>query len=203
MAPGVDIREAQQGKYSPLGYHCVAINSKCDDNTTAAVLRFLEALADKKLLDTCVWGREGIEYNTVNGERVINQEANQKTSYRLAYQFFRTYYYSESMEFRIADSRSAMTDEQKAVYDKAYPEGLKTVQDEFNLNPPVVPKDFVSLPDLAPKLTEANDKTHEIVYKAIMGEITMDQFDEEVKAFVNKYQGIKDTYNTEIKKFIK
>ena len=202
-APGVDIREAQQRRYYPIGSHCVAINSKCDDDTTAGIIRFLEALADKTLLDTCVWGREGIEYNTVNGERVVNQEANQKTTYRLAYQFFRTYYYAESMDFRIAAAKTPMTDEQKAVYDKAYAEGLKTIQDEYKLNPAVVPKDFVALPDLAPKVTEAQDKAHEIVYKAIMGEITMDEFDNEVEAFVKKYQDVKDAYNSELKKYIK
>lgn len=203
LAEGVNIREAYQGSFYPIGWHCVAINSKTDEVKQAAIVRFLEALADKKLLDVCVWGREGIEYTVQNGERIINTEAHLKTTWRLAYQFFRTYYYSESMEHRIAASKATMTDEQKKIYTTEYEKGLKKMREVYNLNPPVTAANFVKLPDLSPKYKEATDKAHEIVYRAIMGEITMEQYDNEVKDFISKYQEIKDAYNTEIKKYVK
>jgi len=203
VAEGVDKSEAVKGSFYPLGGHCVAISSKTDEKKQTTICRFLEALADKDLLDVCVWGREGTEYTVSNGERLVNNDAHQATVWRLAYQFFRSYYYSESMGQRITSSKAIMTSEQKKLYDVEYTKGLKTLQDAFSKNPPTGPGNFVSLPDLAPKLAEASEKAHEIVYKAIMGEITMDQYDIEVKAYLEKYQFIKDAYNTEIKKYIK
>lgn len=203
LEPGVDIREANQRRFYPIGWHCVAINAKANEETTMGIVRFIEALADKKLLETCVWGREGIEYSVSNNERVVNTDAHLATVWRLAYQFFRTYYYAESMEFRRVAARTPLTDDQKAVYDKAYAEGIKSLQNDFKRNPQVAPVDFVKLPDLAPKYQEAQDKAHEIIYKAIMGEISMNDFDNEVKDFVKKYKEVKDAYNNEIKKFAK
>jgi len=202
LAPGVDIREAYQGSFYPIGSHCVSINSKADEEKQAGIMRLLEALSDKDLLDVCVWGREGIEYTVQNNERIIDTEAHLKTTWRLAYQFFRTYYYSESMEYRIAASKATMTDEQKKIYTTEYEKGLKKMQETYNLNAPVTAANFVQLPELSPKLTEATDKAHEIVYRYIMGEITMDEYDKEVNDFINKYKEIKDAYNAEIKKYV-
>lgn len=203
VAEGVNVKEAVQGSFYPLGGHCVAISSQTNETEQLAVLRFLEAISDKDLLYNCVWGREGIEYTVNNGEKIINNEAHTKTEWRLAYQFFRSYYYSESTEFNRTAAKVLMTEEQKKLYDEEYAKGLKTLQDAFNSNPPTGPANFIQLPDLAPKLNEANSKAHEIVYRAIMGEITMEQYDAEVNAFLNQYQFIKDAYNNEIKKYIK
>ncbi|HHY24781.1 MAG TPA: hypothetical protein GX527_11250 [Clostridiaceae bacterium] len=76
------------------------------------------------------------------------------------------------------------------------------MQETYNLNAPVTAANFVQLPELSPKLTEATDKAHEIVYRYIMGEITMDEYDKEVNDFINKYKEIKDAYNAEIKKYV-
>lgn len=203
VAEGVDSKEAIQSYFYPLGWHYLAISSKANEEKQSAIMRFIEALADKDLLNACVWGREGTEYTVSNGEKIINTEANKKTEWRLAYQFYKSYYFTESTEFSRTAVKASMKKEQKELYDVEYAKGLKAMQDAFKTNPPTSPSNFVSLPDLAPKLTEANEKAREIVYKAIMGEITMDQYDNEVNQFLIKYQFIKDAYNAEIKKFIK
>lgn len=203
LASGVDIKEAVFGRFNPKGAFCLSINSKCNDETTAGIIRFAEALLDKKVLDKCVWGRDGIEYNTINGGRVINQENNVKTNYRLAYQFFRTFVYPEAMEFKRAAARSILTVDQRKVYDKSYMDGVKALHDAYNLNPKVAPQDQINLPDMYPKYKEASDKSVEIIYKAILGQISMSDFDSQVQDFVAKYKDVKDAYNNELKKYAK
>lgn len=203
-APGVDVRQAYQGSFAPIGWHCVSVNSKTNEEQQAGILRLLEAFADKELLDFCVWGREGVEYAVASdGRRLIDQEAHMKTTWRLAYQFYRTYYYSESMEYRIAASLEPMTPEQREIYQREYAKGLKGIQDVYNLNEPVTAKSFVQLPDLAPKSNEATLKSHEIVYRYIMGEINLDQYNREVADFIRTYAELKDAYNAEVKKYLK
>lgn len=202
-APGVNSREAYQSGFYPIGWHCVSVNSKTNAEQQAAIMRLLEALADKELLDYCVWGREGIEYTVASdGRRIIDTEAHMKSTWRLAYQFYRTYYYSESMEYRIAASLEPMTPEQRTIYNTEYAKGLKKMQDAYNLNPPVTAKNFIKLPDLAPKVNEAALKAREITYRYIMGEITMEQFDKDVADFMKTYAEIKDAYNADVKKYI-
>ena len=203
LAPGVELREAVQGSFYPIGWHCVSVNSKTNDEQQAGILRLLETFADKDILDHMVWGREGIEYTTASdGRRIIDTEAHMKSTWRLAYQFYRTYYYSESMEYRIAASLEPMTPDQRTIYNTEYSKGLKTMQDAYNLNPPVTAKNFIKLPDLAPKVNEAGLKAHEIVYRYIMGETDAAQFDKDVEDFVKTYADIKDAYNNEVKKYI-
>lgn len=201
LAPGVTFNEANQLTLKPIGGHVFSINARADEKTTNAAIRFLEALADKKLLETCVWGREGIEYAIVNGQKVVNVDANAKTVYRLIYQVFRSYSYAESLDFRKQNVFNSLTAEQKAIYVPARDKGLTELRNAIATNPKVVPSDFVKLPDIAPKLNEAIGKAREIFYKALMGQITTAEFDAEVAAFVAKYQDIKNAYNAEIKKY--
>lgn len=53
-----------------------------------------------------------------------------------------------------------------------------------------------------PKYKEASDKAIEIIYQTITGQISMSEFDSQVRDFVTKYQDVKDAYNAELKKYV-
>lgn len=49
------------------------------------------------------------------------------------------------------------------------------------------------------KIGESQELSKSIILKAIVGEITMEQYDEMVKDYLNKYQFITDEYNEKLK----
>ncbi len=68
---------------APVGIHTFSISSKTKD--VDACVRVLEALVSEETRELTAWGREGIEYKVVNGEKVLDVEKSKETNYRTMY----------------------------------------------------------------------------------------------------------------------
>lgn len=201
IAPGVD-PELAYWSFSPLGWHIVSISSKCT-NVDAAV-RVIEAFLDYDTCSQMAWGREGIEYYVrPDGSRLVDVQASQKTYYRNAYNFMRQYWFQEAMDVRMATVLPTMDAAQADKFSKAWDKGITIRNKESAMVPMLTSASFVStISDHVPKSSEAREESKAIMYKAVMGEISMDEYDNQVKAWLQKYKYITDDYTKSLEKVI-
>ncbi|NSW89586.1 MAG: extracellular solute-binding protein [Firmicutes bacterium] len=201
IAPGVD-PELAYWSYSPLGWHIVSISSKCT-NVDAAV-RVIETFLDYEICKQMSWGREGIEYYVrPDGTRLVDVEASAKTYYRNAYTFMRQYWYQEGMNVRMATVLPTMDATQASEFRKAWDSGIEIRNKESAKVPIITPASFVStIADLAPKSSQAREESKAIMYKAVIGEISMEEYDRQVAAWLQKYKYITDEYTKSLQKVI-
>ncbi|MDD2502609.1 MAG: extracellular solute-binding protein [Clostridia bacterium] len=201
IAPGVEPRLAYWS-FSPLGWHIVSI-SEASPNKEAA-LRVFEAFLDEDITNEISWGREGIEYFVrQDGSRVLDVEINAQTYYRNAYLFMRAYWYADSMDVRMAGVLPRMDGNQASKFSELWQTGIQTVTEENSSIPEVTYASFVpTIADLAPKSAEARAESLNIMYRAIMDEISMEEYDELVSEWLEKYKYITDAYTEELQKVI-
>jgi len=202
IAPGVEPRLAYWGN-SPLGWHIVSVSEASTKKD--AVLRIFEAFLDPGLLEQISWGREGIEYFVrQDGSKVLDIEAHNKASYRNAYLFMKQYWYADSMDVRMAGSLPKMNPKVASEFSKVWKSGIAIRDKESAMVPQITNASFVpSIADIAPKSAEAREQSKNIIYRAVMGEISMEEYDSLVSEWVKKYKYITDAYTTELKKVAK
>jgi putative aldouronate transport system substrate-binding protein len=202
IAPGVSPKSAYWVN-SPLGWHIVSINKK-SPNIDAAV-RVFEVLIDPEFCHQMAWGREGIEYFVrQDGSKVLDIEASNETSYRVAYTFMRAYWFQDNLDVRAAQMLPKLDASQASTFKKSWEIGIPIWQKESAQVPEVTAESFVpSIPDLAPKMKEARELSKAIIFKAVMGEISMEEYDKEVKDFLNKYNYIPEAYTKSYKEVLK
>jgi len=201
IAPGVS-PELAYWAFSPLGWHIVSISSKCT-NVDAAV-RVIDAFLDYDTCSQMAWGREGIEYYVrPDGSKLVDVQASQKTYYRNAYNFMRNYWFQEAMDVRMATVLPTMDAAQADKFSKAWDEGNTIRNKESAMVPMLTSASFVStIAEHVPKSSEAREESKAIMYKAVMGEISMDEYDNQVKAWLQKYKYITDDYTKSLEKVI-
>jgi len=202
IAPGVD-PELAYWSFSPLGWHILSISSKCA-NVDAAV-RVIEAFLDYETCKQISWGREGIEYFVrADGSKLVDTEASAKTYYRNAYTFMRQYWYQEGMDVRMTTVLPTMDAEQASKFREAWKKGIEIRNKESAIAPLIGPSNFVpTIAEHAPKSSEAREESKTIMYKAVMGEISMEEYDRQVEAWLQKYKYITDDYTKSLEKVIK
>lgn len=87
---------------------------------------------------------------------------------------------------------------------KIYNDAWDILEEKSKLVPAVTPQDFLKLEaDTLSRKSEAKERAESILLKAIIGEISMEEYDKQVSEFLKKYQSITDEYNKkadEIKK---
>ena len=201
IASGVNPLDCYQ-EFSPLGWHCVAISSK-SSNIDAAV-KVIEAFTTPEVKEGIAWGREGIEYVTnAEGKRILDTEASALANYRVAYCFFNAYWYPDNLNVRAAQLYPKLAGPQATAFRKAYEEGVAIRDAESGMVPMVSDASFVpSNPDLAPKIAEARAASLNIILKAIIGEISMEEYDKQVSDFIGKYKYITEEYTVALQKVI-
>ncbi len=199
IAPGVEPRLAYWG-LSPLGWHIVSI-SAASPNKDAAI-RVFEAFLDLNLSEQISWGREGIEhFIRQDGSKLLDIEASAKTYYRNAYLFMRQYWYADSMDVRMANVLPTMNVDQATEFSKVWKSGIAIRDKESAMVPQVTNASFVgSIPDLVPKSAEAREESKNIMYRAVMGEISMEEYDSLVSEWLKKYKYITDEYTKALQK---
>ncbi|NLC67451.1 MAG: extracellular solute-binding protein [Clostridiaceae bacterium] len=201
IAEGVDPKLAYWA-FSPLGWHIVSISSK-SQNPDAAV-RVIETLLDYDICKQISWGREGIEYYVrPDGTRLVDTEASSKTYYRNAYTFMRQYWYQEGMDVRMATVLPTLDATQASKFREAWQKGIEIRNKESAMVPIITPASFIpTIAELAPKMDEAREESKVIMYKAVMGEISMEEYDIQVNAWLQKYKYIADEYTKELQEVI-
>jgi ABC-type glycerol-3-phosphate transport system substrate-binding protein len=202
IAPGVSPRLAYWSN-SPLGWHIISVSEASPNKD--AVLRVFEAFLDKDIMKEISWGREGIEYFVrQDGSKVLDVETNAKTSYRNAYLFMRQYWYADSMDVRMAGVLPTMDPNQASEFSKVWKSGIEIRDKESAMVPSITNASFVpSIAEIAPKSAEAREESKNIMYRAVLGEISMEEYDSLVSQWLKEYKYITDAYTEELQKVIK
>ena len=179
-----------------LGGHCLAIGAKTEHKD--AVVRLIETLYsdDVKMLSS--WGIEGADYNIVNGEKVLTAESNNTFGLRSMYRMTWNYGNDESVAISTSRVISQQPDEKRDYFSKMLNDGL-TVSYDLSKKASPSPVDYIQLSSNAQtKLAEAGEMSKTILVKAILGEISMDEYDKQVASYLEKYQFITDEYNSKL-----
>jgi len=183
--------------YPTLGSHCFAISSSSTKKD--AVVRFIETLLSDEAKQLGDWGREGIEFNIVNGEKVLDYEKSDALSWRGIYN---TLFVNNKERIQIlADTYINNTeyDEnfKKSYKDLYFKQYNKILNENFSL--PTNPVSFITLsPDTLSRLTEANNEAQTLAIRAMIGEISYEEFENQAINFVQKYKSITEEYNQKL-----
>lgn len=186
------------GGPASLGGHGVAISSTSKKKD--ASVRFLEALLSDECKELTVWGREGIEFDVVNGQIVPNYEKASETNWRLMYNMLFGFNTRGILELFAKSNiaSSGLDDADKQKYEKIFLEQADKVLADIN-SVPMNPMNFIILDtETTTRSTEASTEALSIAVKAIIGEISMDEFDTLAQNYVKKYQYVTDEYNQKL-----
>lgn len=173
---------------SPIGNHGLYISANTKNPDLA--WKVIEGFASNELFEAVWWGKEGSEYTIENGERVPIPEKMQSPD--------RSY----SLQYSIIPGFSAGNDIEKAQvrlkYDEEY---YKLLFETIDASQELMKNASRSLIPFAPPSEDINKKKGEeesfitqATVEAIMGRITMEQFDQRVQEFQNSFGFIYDYY---------
>jgi hypothetical protein len=165
-----------------------------------AAVRFLEALISDECNNLTVWGREGIEYNVINGEKVSDYTKASETNWRLMYGMLFGFNTKEELELlaktNIANTKFDNAGKEK--YQKLFLEEADKALTDLN-SVQMNPYNLITLDkDTVTRLTEAANEARTITVKAMLNEISMAEFDAQAANFMKKYQFITDEYNAKL-----
>jgi len=170
--------------------HGVYISSNCKNPDRA--WKVIEGFASPEMYDAIFWGKEGSEYVVKDGVKVPDaqklSDENRSWSLHLAILFG----FVAGQDCKNAQAEQVLgTDRFKVVNDS-----LKIVADQANKVGIGIINNFMpeKLEGVSDKLAESNQFISQATVQAIMGQITMDEFDAKVKAYQTKYGFISDTY---------
>lgn len=203
MSPGYNVTDYKQygfapGKVSPGG-HMFSISAKTKD--VDACLRLVETFFSKEAHDFLVYGRDGIEHTVKDGKKVLNYEKHIETEWRRAY-LMPTYKgwtkeYGETLFIKLEGLDPSVLERQKKICFETM-DYIDSVI--YSYTPEKRYWNLVTLSkETSAKIGESQELSKSIILKAIVGEITMEQYDEMVKDYLNKYQFITDEYNEKLK----
>lgn len=175
-------------------------------------VRVIETLMSDKVKDLFVYGREGIEYTVKDGKKVFDTVKVLETNWRTIYGMMFSYSPIERVEMKMDLSIDAMkeTDSFKEAYRKDYVEAYYDLYNEYYGKISYAPVSVAgsAMNTLIPLSNESNALTKEaiaeqqsILLKAIMGEISMEEFKQQASALVKKYQSVTDEFNQKLPEF--
>jgi len=179
------------------GAHNVAISAKAADMD--ACIRFVETMLSDEVADLFVYGIEGVDYKVEDGQKVLLPAASDH-SYRLLYGFMRGYNSRASIDNLITQGlfklKSANPNADTNNIRQKIKEGTEAIYAAAKSIPSVNASDFVNLDEkFTNRKNEAKELASAIILKAILGEITMEEYDTQVAAFLKTYQPVTDEYN--------
>jgi ABC-type glycerol-3-phosphate transport system substrate-binding protein len=185
---------------SPSGGFNFAISAKTKN--ADAVWRLIEVLYSDELNDLATYGRQGIEHNIVNGNKIpiFPDESLWRGVYLLA----RTYNTPEVMDYEaklFIYLDTNRTEAENAAYAARFQEEMAKVMasvlDHEGYNPMGF---FPPAPDnITNSVTTASQEQKSLLARLIVGEITMAAFRTQKDALVAKYQHVTDYYNEQLK----
>lgn len=181
-----DEKYAQPQIGLPIITHGLYISS--DSKNPDEAWKVIEAFASDELYEAIFWGYEGegVTYNTVDGQRVptdkIGAGAEDYWSLHLALVFG----FLEGQDAKVASQRVALGEEYlNEVYDSI--EAMDTLAKNNGVGdlPGYVAPEAAVL-----KASESRAAINSFTVEAIMGRITMEQFDERVKQWEAQYRDV-------------
>jgi ABC-type glycerol-3-phosphate transport system substrate-binding protein len=201
IAEGVGIK-AHHTMNSLLGGYQMAISAKTKN--ADAVWRLIEVLYSDELKDLGVYGREGVDYNNVNGNKVPIFPSAAENAWREAYLYAWTANPLESLNYATVNAIYAdqnRTAAENADYAARFQEEMEkdaaSVLDHEGINPmdffPTAPDDIVN------RANEEIAEQKSLLSRLIVGEINMAAFRAQKDAIVAKYQAVTDYYNEQLR----
>jgi len=193
----IDLQSVYEGKLA-LSEHSVSISSMANKD---AAIRFVEVLLSDECMELTSWGREGIEYNIINGEKVINYEESIANNWRWLYGIlFGNSKEGLKMELKLSIASTKLDEAGKKEYERLYWEQFDKVFADAN-SVPMNPMKFLGVlvnHDVLVIRTQAEKEARTIAVKAMLGEVSLDEFDLLAESFIKKYQFITDEYNNRL-----
>lgn len=175
-ASGVQMEGGAYKHWAPLTGMDYVINAKCKNPD--ACVRVLEVLATDEVNQMVAYGREGKEFNVVNGEKVPIEPANTDNGWRLCFGGMFGINTVERMNYgalSAIDTIPNFSADQKAAYKKAWTSSMTDIETKIMTNKPRNSDYMKPLDDaLNNKNSTSITLQRSLIAQAIMGEITMD-----------------------------
>lgn len=199
-----DPRVTDDDVYTPAGIlegHCVAIGASTKHKD--AVVRLIEVLLSDEVDKLSSWGIEGVDYTMENGQMKPTPTSLETFNVRSLYGFMFTYSSDRLSDIFLDMELQKVNPSIRDEYAARFKEGMKIAfeqQSKASINL----MDFIKLSDdTITKKTEAAQLATSIVAKAIIGEISMEEYDQQVRDFLKTYQFITDEYNNKLPDVLK
>jgi ABC-type glycerol-3-phosphate transport system substrate-binding protein len=201
VAEGVGIT-AYHKMDSALGGYQLAVSAKT--RNADAVWRLIEVLYSDELAELCTYGRQGIDYNVVNGNRVPLFPAAAESLWRSVYLYARTCNTAEMLDYQSMQSiyiDSNRTAAENAAYGTRYQEEMaKTAASALGHEGYDPMTFFPAAPDnITNSITTAQEEQKSLLARLIIGEIDLAAFRTQKDAVVAKYQHVTDYYNEQLR----
>lgn len=184
-----------------IGGYCFGISSKVTDETKlAGILRFLEVAYSDEILNLSSYGRENEEYTLVNGT-ITPKLPNAVDNAWISIYGWCSFNSREKLEYQenivIQQTAIGMSDSEKSAYSNELITTINDLDAYYRKDSGYDPTYGISpLPDEIKNLeTECNEAQSSLFAKALIGEISVDEFISQKDALIAKYQKVTDTYN--------
>jgi len=192
--------------YTPANLHgwCgSAVSAKTKE--ADAVWRLIETMYSDVVYDLFIYGREGADYEIINGTKTPIYPSAMETAWRWDYGWAFDWNVGEANDYAAANSifgGVGLTDQEKADYFNRYDSQMQKVANltlgKLDYSPMIF---FPEAPDnIANKISEANEEMLSIVLKAIIGDISADEFAAEKDRIVTENQDVTNYFNAEADK---
>jgi putative aldouronate transport system substrate-binding protein len=181
-----------------MGGHCIAISAQT--KVKDAAVRFIEVLLSDDVKELFVYGREGIEYTTANGERKVDVKKASETAWRSMYGFMFNYnprhrleynrdVYIDNLDIDEANKKKYRDDWINNFFNIVYPKEYEKVGYH--------PSNFMVEPsdNIRNRTNEAIPAQKSLILKALMDEITLEEFEIQASELIKKYQDITEDMN--------
>ncbi len=179
-----------------LGGGCIAINAqtKYPDNATKVV----EAMLNREFMVFTAWGEDGVEYAMSDGKRIVNpQAANNSYLLRAVYRHMWDSHTLDALDaFFLAgigaiedeETRSKLAKTQAANKEIALRESKIAGYDPFEF--------YIMPSDVSLRSASEREEYASIILSIISNRITMEEYEIQAKAHVEKYSFVKENMQT-------
>jgi len=187
---------------TPIGAHGIAISSK--SKNPEAAFRVVEAFLSEDIKNMAAWGREGVEYTVKDGKKVLNNEAAQASAWRHIYAFMNPFGYTQEMLKIRAELAKPKLGSNADKFFTEYTKGLDIRDKEVYSKKIDYSTYFMEMDtNIKSMEKEALAQSISIVVKAIVNEISMDEYDKQVKDYLTKYKKVTDEYTRAFEEYNK
>ncbi|MDY3286886.1 MAG: extracellular solute-binding protein [Eubacteriales bacterium] len=187
--------------YEPtVGNYCFGINYAVDDEKLAGITRFLEAAYSDEIRELSSYGREGQEHQIVDGT-IVPILPNATDNAWISIYGWCSFNSNEKINWLqsivIQQTAVNMNDSEKIAYQNELENTVWTLEEKVRGGMGVSPVAAIgTLDDTTASLAaEAKEQQLSLFAKALMSEITVEEFAESKDALVAKYQSVTDAYN--------
>lgn len=179
-----------------LGGHCVSIASSSKQKD--ACLRLIEVLLSDEVDELTSWGIKGVDFTVDNGQKVAIKGSADMYSTRKIYSFMFNYGSQQSADILLSNQLELVDPAVREKYAARVRDGMKISYDQAAKVKPN-PVGYIQLSANSQAMfSEAQALSSSIIIKAIVGEISMQEYEAQVADFLKKYQPITDEYNKKL-----